>query len=130
MQWAWRNNAQVSRCLGCYGHDSLMNRTILAQSQRCSAITNNAKMEMSTDQKAKSERKPLPAFKYFINKSTVLGVYREALQLTRKFSDPDMRRDMSEMIKYEFEPFRKYSGKTQQDDEVQENIDYLLAKVR
>ena len=32
---------------------------------------------------------PMPDFKYFVNKSTVLGVYREALQLCQKgFSDP------------------------------------------
>jgi len=72
----------------------------------------------------------MPAFKYFINRSTVLGVYREALLLTREFSDPDMRSDMAELIRYEFEPFRKYSGMTQQDDDVQEQIDYLLAKAR
>ena len=60
----------------------------------------------------------MPAFKYFINKSTVLGVYREALKLTKEFSDADMQRDMAELIRYEFEPFRKFSGKTQQDDDM------------
>lgn len=47
----------------------------------------------------KSANKPLnsklgadmPAFKYFINKSTVLGVYREAMQMCKKgFSDKQM----------------------------------------
>ena len=37
---------------------------------------------------------------------------------------------MAELIKYEFEPFRKYRGHTQVDEEVQTDVDYTLAKCR
>ena len=62
---------------------------------------------------SKLNQTELPCFKYFINKSTVLGVYREALLMTRDFKDPDIREGMQQMIRDEFEPFRKYRGKTQ-----------------
>ena len=61
----------------------------------------------------------------------MLGVYREALQMCNKgFSDAQMSNDMKELIKYEFEAFRKYRGSTQASEQVQTDIDYLLAKVR
>jgi len=37
---------------------------------------------------------------------------------------------MAELIRYEFEPFRKYSGFTKQSEKVQTDIDYCLAKCR
>ena len=46
------------------------------------------------------------------------------------FSDAQMSNDMKELIKYEFEAFRKYRGSTQASEQVQTDIDYLLAKVR
>ena len=55
---------------------------------------------------SKANKGDLPCFKYFINKSTVLGVYREAMLLTRNFEDDDMRESMKQMIRDEFEPFR------------------------
>ena len=55
---------------------------------------------------SKINKGELPCFKYFINKSTVLGVYREAMQMTRSFDDDDMKESMQQMIRDEFEPFR------------------------
>ena len=43
---------------------------------------------------SKANKGDLPCFKYFINKSTVLGVYREAMLMTRNFEDDDMRESM------------------------------------
>ena len=43
---------------------------------------------------SKINKADMPCFKYFINKSTVLGVYREAMVLTRDFEDDDMRDSM------------------------------------
>ena len=86
---------------------------------------------MKSEKVGKLAKDDMPAFKYFINKSTVLQVYREALQLCNKgFSDRQMGIDMKELIRYEFEPFRKYRGKTQASEEVQVDIDYILAKCR
>ena len=84
-----------------------------------------AKRSMSTKKASSSVKSkldlkgPMPTFKYFINESTVLGVYREALQICAKgFSDPAQAKDMADLIKHEFEPFRKFSGKTQASDEM------------
>ena len=54
-----------------------------------STFTTSADSKQSTDDKKKelkrklAEKGPPPSFKYFINRSTVLGVYREALQLCK-----------------------------------------------
>ena len=37
---------------------------------------------------------------------------------------------MKELIRHEFEPFRKFRGQTQASESVQTDIDYLLAKCR
>ena len=96
-----------------------------------SSVDGKAPESKSKLAKDRPPPKEMACFKYFINKSTVLGVYREALQLCSKgFSDPSMRQDMKELMRYEFEPFRKYSGYTQQSEKVQEDIDYCLAKCR
>ena len=63
----------------------------------------------------KTPKKPLPCFKYFINKTVCLQQYREALKLCYKFSDNDTREHMLDMMKHE---------------EVQANIDYIMAKTR
>ena len=71
-----------------------------------------SKLHLNYRRFSKLNKGEIPCFKYFINKSTVLGVYREALLMTRDFEDPDIREGMQQMIKDEFEPFRKYRGKT------------------
>jgi hypothetical protein len=39
-------------------------------------------------------KKPMPCFKYFINKTTVLLQYREALQQAQTIADPALREEM------------------------------------
>lgn len=55
-----------------------------------------------------SSRKPLPCFKYFINRSVCLQQYREALKLCYQFQDQDMKAHMLQMMRDEFEPLRKF----------------------
>ena len=88
--------------------------SLLAFSKRCLSS------QPPTKKKAGSRLQgPQPSFKYFINRSTVLKVYRESLQLCRKgFSDPQTSQDMKEMIQHEFEPFRKYKGATEASEAV------------
>ena len=44
--------------------------------------------------------------KYVITRTTILQVYREALQMAYKIEDPSMREGMIDMMKDEFRPFR------------------------
>ena len=65
----------------------------------------------------KSRRKledgtPPPCFKYFINKSPVLGVYRESLKIAYSIPDPDTKEWCIQSVKDEFDAFRKFRGKT------------------
>ena len=71
-----------------------------------------SKVHIDSRHFSKLNKANMPCFKYFINRSAVLGVYREALLMTRDFKDPDIREGMQQMIKDEFEPFRKYRGFT------------------
>jgi hypothetical protein len=78
-------------------------------------------------------RKPaseMPCLKYFVNRSVVLQQYREAFKVAISIKDPQTRAFAEEMMRDEFEPFRKYRRVYQQDAEVQANIDYYLAKTR
>jgi len=44
--------------------------------------------------------------KYFITRTTILRVYREALQMAYKVQDLSMRDSMIELMKDEFRPFK------------------------
>jgi translation elongation factor EF-Ts len=72
----------------------------------------------------------MPCFKYFINKTTVLLQYREALQQAKTISDPMLREEMKQFMRDEFAPFRKFRTVSDQNQKVQDDIDYLLAKAR
>jgi len=72
----------------------------------------------------------LPCLKYFINRSVCLQQYREALKLAKEFNDPDLKMHIQETMQHEFRPLKKFVGFTQQDDQVQADIDYVLAKCR
>lgn len=50
----------------------------------------------------------MPCFKYFINKTTVLQQYREALKQANTVIDPDLRVEMQQFMRDEFAPFRKF----------------------
>ena len=73
---------------------------------------------------------PRPCFKYFINRSVVRQQYREALQLANSFKDPGQRESATELMRYELDAFRKHRHSYEQSQEVQDDIDYLLAKTR
>ena len=44
--------------------------------------------------------------KHFITRTTILRVYREALQIGFKMKDPSMKLSTIEMMKDEFRPFK------------------------
>jgi len=77
-----------------------------------------------------NQKKPLPCFKYFINRSVCLQQYREALKLAKDFDDLDMKIHIRDTMRHEFLPLKKFIGATQQDEQVQSDIDYILAKCR
>ena len=72
----------------------------------------------------------MPHFKYFINRSVILQQYREALKLAYQFEDKSTRDSVLDMMKDEFAPFKKFSKAYQPSQDVQTNVDYLLAKTR
>jgi hypothetical protein len=51
----------------------------------------------------------MPCFKYFINRSVILQQYREGCKIAYDFEDPSMRESVLEMMKDEFQPFRKHA---------------------
>jgi hypothetical protein len=59
-----------------------------------------------------------------------LQQYREALLLAKEFDDPDMKEHIRDTMQHEFRPLKKFIGATQQDEKVQADIDYILAKCR
>ncbi len=46
-------------------------------------------------------------FKFFMMRTKVKQVYREALKEAQQFQDIDLRNHMTEMIKDEFKPIRR-----------------------
>jgi hypothetical protein len=63
---------------------------------------------MSLTRAFATSKKPMPCFKYFINKTTVLQQYREALKQANTVIDPDLRVEMQQFMRDEFAPFRKF----------------------
>ena len=68
--------------------------------------------------------------KYFITRTTILQVYREALKLayTASNGDPATRDSLLELMKDEFRPFRQARDRGQ--FLTQDAVDYNLARIR
>ena len=64
-----------------------------------------ARLFHSNIRKSASE---MPCLKYFVNRSVVLQQYREAFKVAISIKDPQTRAFAEEMMRDEFEPFRKY----------------------
>jgi hypothetical protein len=60
--------------------------------------------------------------KYFILRTTVLSLYREAIKFTYKISDIRTRKETQEYIRYEFEVNRKIENR--------KKIEYLIGDAR
>jgi hypothetical protein len=68
-------------------------------------------------------------FKFFMMRTKVIQIYREALQEARLFSDPEMREHMQQMIRDEFRPLRRDRAEVDWKLDI-EAIDYHLALIR
>lgn len=60
----------------------------------------------------------MPCFKYFINRSVCLQQYREALKVCYSFPEKDLRDQMIDMMRHEFEPLLKFRTCFDPDDKV------------
>ena len=84
---------------------------------------------MSKAQARRLKLDPKLDFKFFVMKAKVCQVYRESLQIAREFKDPEMRLQMTDMVRDEFRPLRRDRQDTQWKLDV-ERIDYQLALIR
>jgi len=92
----------------------------------------NRTFSSSVKRKAGLPLKPLDPrmdFRFFMMRTKVIQVYREALQEARQFRDPDMREQMTQMVKDEFRPLRRDRSEEKWKLDI-EKIDYQLACIR
>ncbi|CDW81638.1 UNKNOWN [Stylonychia lemnae] len=108
-----------------------MKATSILNKQNTSTVIKTFYSRAFSEIQSKPRRKLVPLdskkdFKFFIMKSKVQQVYREALKDAQTIQDPDVRQDMYQMMRDEFDVFRRLRDQPLDPHK----IDYNLALIR